>query len=89
MQLHRDQGLELVGISLDENAAALADFLDKHDLPWVQLSGKEVTKLADDYSVRGIPALFLVDRDGKILAQGRQVSQLKSQLLELLERPSP
>ncbi len=74
-QRHED-GLEIVGVSLDADLDALREFLDDVQLPWFQLAGEEVNTTADRYGVRGIPSLLLVDREGKIIARGHQLSDL-------------
>ena len=80
-----DQGLQIVGVSLDEDADVLAAYLQENDLPWTHLAGQECRDLADKYSVRAIPALFLVDRDGKIVATDNRLAQLLPKIESLLE----
>ena len=77
---HHDDGLEIVGVSLDEDLDALRQFLDKVDLPWWQLAGKETSDAADRYGVRGIPFLLLVDREGKIIACEHRLGDLAERL---------
>jgi hypothetical protein len=42
------------------------------------------TKLAETYGVHGIPACFLIDREGKVVSTDAQGKELERQLQELL-----
>lgn len=74
-------GFEVVGISLDDDRAAVADFVAAQKLPWpVILDGRGPgNSLAERYGVEAIPALFLVGRDGNVLSL-----QARGQALEAL-----
>jgi thiol-disulfide isomerase/thioredoxin len=64
---YKDQGLVVLGISLDEEKSAMDGFLKKTkvDFPIVR-DGKG--KLAEKLSVSTIPSSFLLDRSGKLIA---------------------
>lgn len=73
-----DKGFEIVGISLDEDLAALDAFIKDKAMPWPQLAdGKgwqsEIVKL---YCVNGIPFTILIGRDGLIKGIGLRGSDL-------------
>lgn len=64
------QGFEIVGISLDEDAAALRQVVKERALSWPQLfdeRGYEGTN-AKAYGVAALPLSVLVGKDGKIAA---------------------
>ena len=65
-----NRGFEILGISLDEDRKKLLDFIEAKGMKWPQyFDGKGwETKLAQDYGIQGIPATFLVDGDGTIVA---------------------
>jgi peroxiredoxin len=67
---HAD-GFEIIGISLDDNQAALKNFLEKKDIPWPQFfDGKHwQNQLAVKYGIVEVPQAFLLDGDGKIIAR--------------------
>ncbi len=81
---HQAAGLEIVGLSLDEDAEALAAFLEQHALPWDTMSGEANQATADKYGVRGIPTMMLLDREGKIVGVSHSIGQLEKKLEELL-----
>jgi thiol-disulfide isomerase/thioredoxin len=59
----------MISLSLDKTIAEPREFLKKNDLPWVQgyLGNWSDAKVAGQYGVQGIPAVFLVSPDGKII----------------------
>lgn len=83
-RLH-DKGLEIVGVSLDKDLEALDTFLAANSLPWETLAGESTQDLATRYSVRAIPTMLLVDREGKIINMSHQSSSLVAILEKILE----
>jgi thiol-disulfide isomerase/thioredoxin len=81
---HHGRGLEVVGVSLDADKEALSRYLDETDVPWVTLAGAANQDLAAKYGVRGIPTMFLVDKQGKIVARAHNIKALESQVESLL-----
>jgi peroxiredoxin len=64
------KGFEIVGISLDQDKNKLTTFTKQKNMTWQQyFDGKGwENKLASKYGIQSIPATFLLDRDGKIIA---------------------
>ena len=81
--MHR--GFDVVGISLDEDLDQLADFLAEHEIHWTLLACEETAKLAEEYGIRGIPLLILVDADGKVVATGHKLEALINPIQNLLD----
>ncbi len=68
-ETYRDQGLEVVGVSLDREEKALRDFIKREKLGYVQVFEKEKTRaITKSYGVWSIPSVFLVDKNGVIKA---------------------
>lgn len=69
---YHDQGFEIVGISLDQDKEALTKFIAEHEMTWPQFfDGKGwQNELAKKYGIRSVPASYLLDKDGKIIASG-------------------
>lgn len=67
---YKDKGFEIIGISLDDDKAALEAFVAENDMPWPQyFDGKGFeNELAQRYGISQIPATFLVGKNGKIVA---------------------
>jgi peroxiredoxin len=72
-----EKGLEVVGISIDEDAKKVPAFLKKKPMAYTIVidDAKEPTWAA--YKVRAVPALFLIDRKGQIVAQWRGEPKMK------------
>lgn len=89
---YHDKGFEVIGVSLDQRRVALDEFLEKNELPWVQLHEEgEFNKLASHYGVSAIPFIVLVGRDGKIIsteARGRTLHDELAKLLGPVEEPA-
>ncbi|MBO7299874.1 MAG: AhpC/TSA family protein [Tidjanibacter sp.] len=85
-QFH-DKGFEIYGVSLDENAEAWKGTIEKQGMKWVNVS--EVTgwqtQAVQDYSVNSIPANFLIDGEGKIVAKNLRGEALVETLTELFQ----
>jgi len=65
---YHDKGLEILGISCDQEAAELNAFLKENaDMKWPQLfdaASPGWHPLAEKYGVKGIPTMFIIDRKG-------------------------
>jgi len=61
------QGFDVVGISLDQDHAALTSFLKQNRMPWRQVfDGGSGGAVARRYGVRAIPFGLLIGRDGRV-----------------------
>jgi len=62
------KGFEIVGISFDEEADALKAFTEKHKMTWAQYFDGACwkNKFGVEYGIRGIPAMWLVDKQGNL-----------------------
>ena len=67
---YHDKGFEVIGVSLDEDKAVLREFIKEKEIPWRQILDGDGFggAFAKRYGVRGIPAPFLIDRDGKVIS---------------------
>ncbi len=80
------KGFEIIGISLDKERARLDAFLEQHKMTWVQFfdgQGWE-NKLSRQYGISAIPATFLLDANGRIVARDLTGSELEDELAKLL-----
>lgn len=83
------RSLEIVGVSIDANGEDLKRYLRDNDIPWITLFGKEPQEVAAKYGVRGVPTLFLIDAEGKILMRSNSVAELEPHIkthVEALEK---
>jgi peroxiredoxin len=85
-QLYKDKGLEIVGVSLDHDKDAWVKAIEKDQLPWVHVSDLQGWKnaVSTSYGIMGVPANFLIDPQGKIVAQNLRGEALNKKLQEIL-----
>lgn len=70
---HHDDGLEIIGVSLDrpESEGGLKDlkaFVEKNQIPWHQYyqGGGWESEFSSSWGITGIPAVFIVGPDGNL-----------------------
>ena len=84
-ETYRDQGLEVVGVSLDRDEQALRDFVKKEKLSYVQVFEKEKAQaISKSYGVWGIPSVFLVNKNGVINAPDLRGDRVETAVKALL-----
>lgn len=80
------KGFEIIGISLDHDRDALTAFLKENHLGWRQyfdgLGWKN--KVSTRFGVNSIPATFLLDGQGRIVAKNLRGTALERKLASLL-----
>ncbi len=85
-ETYHAKGFEVVGISLDQDKAALEKFVEEKKMPWSQyFDGKGwENELAQHFGIRGIPATFLVGKGGKIVASNLRGPDLEAAIEKAL-----
>ena len=80
------KGFEIVGISLDSDRAKLDKFIADRKMTWAQFyDGKGwQNKLAETYGVKSIPATYLLDGEGKIIARNLRGEALEEAVAKAL-----
>ncbi len=82
---YKDQGFEILGVSLDISKKNWLKAIEKDKLPWTNVSDLkgDRTEVAQIYGINGIPDNFLIDKEGKIIAKTLRGNQLENKLEEL------
>ncbi|MGB3151199.1 MAG: TlpA disulfide reductase family protein, partial [Maribacter sp.] len=83
---YHDKGLNVVGVSLDRTAEAWKKAIEDDGLEWNHISNiayfdDQIAKL---YNVDAIPAAFLLDENGVIVAKNLRGAALEEKVAELL-----
>lgn len=65
---YRPKGVEFVGISLDETKEKAEKFVKANQMNWVQAFDGPASPTAQKYAVAGIPSLWVIGRDGRIVS---------------------
>jgi len=86
-ELH-SKGLNIIGVSLDKDAAKWKEAIAKDKLTWNHVSNLKGWEepIAAQYKVDAIPATFILDASGKIVARNLRGAELKAKIIELLAK---
>lgn len=80
------KGFEIYGVSFDKDKQKWLGAIDQNGMSWIQVSTLNAfdNEAAKDYAVRSIPANFLIDAQGKIVAANLRGEELYKKIAELL-----
>lgn len=81
---YKAKGLEIVGISEDEDRTAWLDAVKKQNMNWIQLADDK-QEGAMYYQVQTIPHTVLINQEGVVVAKGLTGKELESKISELLD----
>ncbi len=78
---YHDKGFDVIGVSFDKDETTLREFITERALPWRHIldTGGFRGEFAKQYGVRGIPAPFLIARNGTVIsvkARGSHLGEL-------------
>ncbi len=86
---YHDRGFEVIGVSLDteKDKQKLMDYVREHDLPWPQHFDGRMWKneFAVRYAINGIPAMFLLDQNGRVVSTNARGEALEREVKRLLK----
>ncbi len=85
---YKDQGLDIIGINLDNDETEVRDFLKKEQIPWRQVfSGKGWSSpIARQYEIKSIPNMWLIDKEGKLITKETSGAKLEKFVVEALKQ---
>jgi peroxiredoxin len=83
-----DPRFAMVGLSLDSEMSAPRSYAKKAELGWTQgfLGEWDGTKVPERFGVEGIPAIFLLDPNGKIIAKDLRGDAIKAAIQAALKK---
>lgn len=90
---YHDKGLEIIGVSLDGNPRQKdakqewIEAIEKDRLTWYHVSNLNYFNgpIAQAYNIRSIPASFILDGEGKIIAKNLRGKAMEDKISELLD----
>ena len=88
---YKDQGFDIIGVSLDDKEATLRDYIKENDIQWRQIYSGERWKddpLAQQYNITGVPSQWLINRDGKLITHKARGEKLEQLVVEALKDKS-
>lgn len=86
---YKDKGLNIISVSLDQNGQKdrWLKAIEDDQMDWYHISNLQHWNdpIAREYGVRSIPATFLVDENGKVIAKNLRGPALGKKIGELLD----
>lgn len=78
-----DKGFEIIFVSLDKSKGEKSKYIREMDMKWLTIPGaksKEAEALAQQFEIRGIPALIILAPDGSLITpNGREDVMMSSE----------
>lgn len=84
-EAYKGQGFEIIGISVDEDAAAWQEAIEANGMNWLHFNDGSKEGIATQYGVTSIPHTLLVDDQGKVIAMNLRGDALSAKLAELMK----
>ena len=84
---YKDKGLEVYGVSIDDNERAWKNAINQDNITWLQVIDKDAAhgnELTQTWGIRYIPSTFLIDRKGNVVAIEPSEGKLEKLLKKLL-----
>lgn len=87
-EAYHAKGFDIIGYSIDKEDAAWKKAIATDKLTWTQVSNLKFWEdpIVADYGIEGIPANYLVDGNGTILAMNLRGEELSKKVEELLAK---
>jgi peroxiredoxin len=86
-QKYHEKGFEIYQVSLDKKKESWVEAIEKDRLDWVHVSDLKYwnSSAAQLYKVQSIPASYLLDKNGKIIAKNLRGDALEAKLSEIFD----
>lgn len=85
---YKPQGFEIFSVSLDENKKAWEKAIKQDKITWLQVNdprGSWGAQTAVDWNISAIPATFLINKKGDVVAFDLEGKELDKAIKELLQ----
>ncbi|MBO9631486.1 MAG: TlpA family protein disulfide reductase [Chitinophagaceae bacterium] len=84
---YRSKGFEVLGVSIDNDKKAWLKAVEEEEAPWAQVLTPDIRKTQTDYMFSGIPTMYLIDGEGKIVDKFTGFTQeAEARLKEILNK---
>ncbi len=89
---YQAKGLEVIGISIDEDAEQLEKFLERAQLPWPIIHDNHenpLQRLQMKYGISQLPTVLLLNKEGTVVSLAARGAELERLMQMLFEAPTP
>ena len=82
---YHEKEFEIISISLDDKKDNWTKAIEKHQIPWIHVSSLKGWKcpVAKLYNVTGVPAMYLLDAEGRIVSDNARGEALETEVSKL------
>ncbi|MBK6938423.1 MAG: TlpA family protein disulfide reductase [Chitinophagaceae bacterium] len=83
---YKSRGLEIFGVSLDDDADKWKKAIEKDKITWLQVNdpGSWRAKTAQQWDIHAIPTSYLIDKGGRLIEMDLEGKALEKAIKELL-----
>jgi peroxiredoxin len=84
---YNSQGFEIFGVSIDDNKSGWLQAVKQDNIKWMQVIDSKASRgneLTQTWNLRYIPVTYLLDKEGRIVAENPDKKELEKLLLKLL-----
>ena len=88
---YKDAGFDIIGVCLDSEAAimsSLRNYIKVNGIQWRQIFDAAAYSLLQQYDVAGIPEMWLIDREGKLITHKAKGENLEMLVAEAVKAQS-
>ena len=87
----RRKDFVIITVSLDSDEEVLRGFLEKHEMPWHHVFGEAggAQTAAERFGVNAIPAAFIIEPTGKVVASGVRGADIVRKVERVLQDNDP
>ncbi|TWU47159.1 Thiol-disulfide oxidoreductase ResA [Rubripirellula tenax] len=79
-----DERLVIISLSMDAEAETANEYVTENPMPWTPVHVGDSSDASSDYGIQSIPATFLIDPDGKVIAKDIRGDALINMINETL-----
>lgn len=85
---YHSKGLNIIGVSLDKDGTKWKEAIAKDGLIWNHVSNLKFWQdpIAEMYNIKSIPATFILDENGRIIARDLRGEDLHAKIKSLLDK---
>lgn len=86
---YKAQGVDVISVSFDDDRDKWVKAIAEDNTPWAQVSdlkGTDESYVYKWYGLQGIPAIFLIDTQGRIIAKGMRGAAIEENVKKYLNR---
>ena len=82
---HAGKGFDIISISIDKEEKPWLNAVKNEGLEWVNIRDTDHS-IADKYKVSAVPTMYIIDSEGRLVAENLRGEELAAKISELMAR---